>query len=142
MMTTGRRNAACGGMRSSFPPYAPENTDRCERRRLGPMMLGLGGPYGPAWRMGNEGLRGGGACRGGFVVQDAVSVRRRRLARGTGGRFLAMMSSRDLRGRAGGLLHVFGGDRQLEQGGARAFVCGVGSVPASVVGLDNLRRGW
>jgi len=64
--------------------------------------------------MGNEGLRGGGACRGGFVVHDAMSVRMRRLARGTGGPFLAMMSSRDLPGRAGAALHLFGRDRKLE----------------------------
>src|SRR5438132_10670037 len=65
---------------------------------LGPMMPGLGGPHGAALRTVNEGLRGGGACREWFVVRDAVSVRMRRLARGTAGRFLAMMSSRDLRG--------------------------------------------
>src|SRR4029077_15125900 len=109
---------------------------------LGPMMPGLGGPYGAALRTVNEGLRGGGACREWFVVRDAVRLRMRRLARGTAGAFLAMMSSRDLRGRAGAALHLFGCDRQLEQGGARALVCGVGGEAASVVGLDNLRLGW
>ncbi len=48
------------------------------------------------------------------MVRDAVSVRMRRLARGRAGRFLAMMSSRDLHGRAGAALHLFGRDRQLE----------------------------
>src|ERR1700730_3142501 len=81
---------------------------------LGPMMPGLGGPHGAARRMGNEGRWGGGACRGRFVVRDAVSVRMRRPARVTAGPFLAMMSSRDLRGRAGAALHLFGRDRRLE----------------------------
>ena len=51
---------------------------------------------------------------GGLVVRDAWSVGMRRLALGTGGRFLGMMSPRDLRGHVGARLHVFGGDRQLE----------------------------